>query len=78
MQQSTAANPAASNGNPGWIPDAESLEFLGELADLAWFQVDRERNVVAMSHGMEALTGIRRKEALGRPCIYLSRCHWFI
>ncbi|UCC24304.1 MAG: PAS domain S-box protein [Gemmatimonadales bacterium] len=75
MQQSTAANPAASNGNPGWTPDAESLEFLGDLADLAWFQVDRERNVVAMSQGMEALTGIRREEALGRPCIYLSRCH---
>lgn len=65
-------NPAAK---PGWTPDPVSLEILGGLADVAWFQVDRDRNVVAMSPAMEELTGISRGEAIGRPCIYLSRCH---
>jgi len=69
---------AATNGRshpPGWTPDVESLGLLGGLADLAWFQVDRDRNVVAMSDAMERLTGISREHAIGRPCIYLSRCH---
>ena len=60
---------------PGWTPDPASLEVLGGLAGVAWFQVDRNRNVVAMSPAMEKLTGIPRAEAIGRPCIYLSRCH---
>lgn len=60
---------------PGWTPDPASLELLGGLAGLAWFQVDRDRNVVAMSDAMEELTGISRQDAIHRPCIYLSRCH---
>lgn len=60
---------------PGWNPDTESLALLGDLAGIAWFQVDAERTVVAMSRAMEELTGIPRERAIGRPCIYLSRCH---
>ncbi|MDT8340802.1 MAG: helix-turn-helix domain-containing protein [Longimicrobiales bacterium] len=60
---------------PGWIPDLRSLELLGDLGQVAWFQVDGDRNVVAMSGAMADLTGIGREEALGRPCIYVSRCH---
>ena len=60
---------------PGWVPDPETLRVLGDLAGVAWFQVDGARNVVAMSPAMEALTGISPEQALGRPCIYLSRCH---
>ena len=75
MEHSGPNQSAPIPGIPGWAPDNLSLEVLGELADLAWFQVDRDRNVVAMSDAMEELTGIRRDEAVGRPCIYLSRCH---
>jgi len=60
---------------PGWTPDPASLDLLGSLAGVAWFQVDRDRNVVAMSDAMVELTGINRRDAVGRPCIYLSRCH---
>lgn len=59
----------------GWSPEPKSLELLGDLAGVAWFQVNRDREVVAMSQAMEELTGIPRSKALGRPCIYLSRCH---
>lgn len=61
--------------DPGWVPDADSLHLLAQLADVAWFWVDRDRTVVAMSPAMEELTGLPASEALGRPCIYLSRCH---
>ena len=60
---------------PGWSPEPETLQFLGDLAGVAWFQVNRRREIVAMSRAMESLTGISREKALGRPCIYLSRCH---
>jgi len=59
---------------PGWRPDPDSLELLGDLADLAWFQVDGNRNVVAVSPAMERLTGFYADEVLGRPCIHLNRC----
>lgn len=59
----------------GWTPDRASLDLLGGLAGVAWFQVDRDRNVVAMSAAMAELTGIPPRDAVGRPCIYLSRCH---
>lgn len=74
MEQSTAQHDAPP-GLPGWEPDPQTLEVLGDLAEVAWFQVDRDRNVVAMSDRMVELTGIRREDAVGRPCIHLSRCH---
>lgn len=75
MEQTTAERTPDISSPPGWSPDAHSLALLGDLAGVAWFQVDAERNVVAMSKAMEELTGISRERALGRPCIYLSRCH---
>ncbi len=41
---------------------------------LAYFRVDAERNVVEVSPGMEALTGFRAHEVMGRSCLTLHRC----
>jgi len=54
--------------------DRSSLELLGSLAGTGWFEVDGERNVVAVSAELEAITGFRAEEVLGRPCITLLRC----
>lgn len=75
MEQNANAGPNGFPLREGWAPDAETLRVVGDLAGLAWFQVDQERNVVAMSPAMEDLTGIAVEQAVGRPCIYLSRCH---
>lgn len=75
MEQIAEAGNDGFHTHAGWVPDAETLRVVGELAGLAWFQVDGDRNVVAMSAAMEDLTGISAEQALGRPCIYLSRCH---
>ncbi len=47
---------------------------LAELADLAYFQVDAERNVVAMSPALERLTGFKAEDVLGRSCLTVIRC----
>jgi PAS domain S-box-containing protein len=75
MENTTKAEHDARGPEAGWAPDVETLRLMGDLADLAWFQVDGERNVVALSPAMEKLTGITAEQAVGRPCIYLSRCH---
>jgi len=49
-------------------------EALADLAGLAWFQVDADRNVVAMSPAMERLTGFAAAEVLGRSCLTVNRC----
>jgi len=51
-----------------------ALAELAELADLAYFQVDAERNVVAMSPALERLTGFRAEDVLGRSCLAVIRC----
>jgi PAS domain S-box-containing protein len=54
--------------------DATNLELLGELAEVGFFQVDAERNVVALSPTLERITGFTAAEVIGRPCISLIRC----
>jgi len=59
-------------------PDAsrgpESIRALSELADLPYFEVDADRNVVAVSPAMERLTGFAAEDVLGRSCLRLHRC----
>jgi PAS domain S-box-containing protein len=58
-------------------PDADPrglVDSLADLAGLAWFQVDAERNVTAISPAMERLTGFAASEVLGRSCLTLNRC----
>jgi PAS domain S-box-containing protein len=49
-------------------------DALADLADLAYFQVDADRNVVAISPAMERLTGFRAADVLGRSCLTVNRC----
>ncbi len=56
-------------------PDRRDLaSLLADAADLAYFRVDAERNVVEMSPAMERLTGFRADDAIGRSCLWLHRC----
>lgn len=48
---------------------------LTDLADLAWFEVDSDRNIVAMSPALEQLTGFRAEDVLGRSCLTAIRCN---
>ncbi|MDH5759417.1 MAG: PAS domain S-box protein [Gemmatimonadota bacterium] len=54
--------------------DAATAVALMELADLAWFQVDAERRIVAMSPLMEEVTGFRADDVLGDSCLRIHRC----
>ena len=47
---------------------------LAEIADLPYFRVDADRNVVEMSPAMERLTGFSAKDAVGRSCLRIHRC----
>ncbi|MFQ5538148.1 MAG: sigma 54-interacting transcriptional regulator [Gemmatimonadota bacterium] len=54
--------------------DNPALEAVADLAGLAYFQVDADRNVVAISPAMERLTGFKAEEVLGRSCLNVVRC----
>jgi len=47
---------------------------LADLAELAYFEVDGDRNVVAISPAMESLTGFKAEDVLGRSCLTVNRC----
>jgi PAS domain S-box-containing protein len=51
-----------------------SAAALAEIADLPYFRVDADRNVVEMSPAMERLTGFRAEDAVGRSCLRIHRC----
>jgi PAS domain S-box-containing protein len=51
------------------------LEHLSDLAGLAWFEVDADRNIVAMSPALEDLTGFKSEDVLGRSCLTAIRCN---
>jgi PAS domain S-box-containing protein len=51
-----------------------SAAVLAEIADLPYFRVDANRNVVEMSPAMERLTGFESEEAIGRSCLNIHRC----
>jgi PAS domain S-box-containing protein len=51
------------------------LERLGRLADVGYFEVDEDRNVVSVSPALERITGFTADEVIGKPCISLIRCN---
>ena len=51
------------------------LEHLSDLAALAWFEVDADRNIVAMSPALEQLTGFKAEDVVGRSCLTAIRCN---
>jgi PAS domain S-box-containing protein len=57
-------------------PDAERVTaaVLAEVADLPYFRVDAQRNVVEMSPAMERLTGFAASDILGGSCLKVHRC----
>ena len=60
-----------SKADPPVVPP---LEALVEAADLAWFQVDAQRRLVRWSDQAAAITGFRREDVLGLPCVAAMRC----
>lgn len=54
--------------------DRALVTLLSDVADLAWFTVDADRNVVEVSPAMERLTGFRAVDVVGRSCLRLHRC----
>ena len=51
-----------------------AADALADLTGGAWFEVDAERNVVALSPAMEELTGFALADVTGRSCLTLHRC----
>jgi len=54
--------------------ERSSAAALAEIADLPYFRVDADRNVVEMSPAMERLTGFVAEDAIGRSCLNIHRC----
>jgi PAS domain S-box-containing protein len=50
------------------------LSQLAELAGVGFFEVDADRNVVAVSPELEQITGFTAEEVVGRSCLTLIRC----
>jgi PAS domain S-box-containing protein len=60
--------------SPAGVPDPKELQVLGEVADLAFFQVDGNRDIVSVSPALERMTGFSASDVLGRSCLTLIRC----
>jgi PAS domain S-box-containing protein len=56
------------------VPRSDATHLLADLGDLAYFEVDADRNVVSMSPALERLTGFRADDVLGRSCLTVIRC----
>jgi PAS domain S-box-containing protein len=61
----------AGEAMPG---SGRTIDYLSDLGELAWFEVDAERNIVAMSPALERMTGFRAEDVLGRSCLTAIRC----
>ena len=59
---------------PAAQPGRDLASLLADAADLAYFRVDADRNVVEVSAAMERLTGFTAADAIGRSCLWLHRC----
>ena len=59
---------------PSQQDPAQVFDCLSDVAELAAFQVDAERNLVAWSRGAERLTGYAADDVLGLPCVVALRC----
>lgn len=53
----------------------EKLGLLGDLANIGYFEVDADRNVVAINPALEAITGFTSADVVGKSCLSLIRCH---
>ncbi|HEX4936070.1 MAG TPA: sigma 54-interacting transcriptional regulator, partial [Gemmatimonadaceae bacterium] len=62
-----------AQGGAGAAEDARR-DVVERLAKVGWFEVDADRNIVALSPQMEQITGFSPAEVLGKPCISLIRC----
>ncbi|MBT8397547.1 MAG: sigma 54-interacting transcriptional regulator [Gemmatimonadetes bacterium] len=67
--QKPPADPPSSS-----VPDPAELAVLADVADLAFFQVDENRDIVSVSPALERLTGFKAEEVLGRSCLTMIRC----
>ena len=54
--------------------EGATARMLIELADVPYFEVDANRNVVSMSPAMERMTGFQAEDILGRSCLRVHRC----
>jgi len=72
----SVAGPGAASdpGDRDPFLDPESLGVLAELADLAFFQVDENRDIVSVSPALERITGFSAEEVIGRSCLTMIRC----
>lgn len=55
-------------------PETPDAKLLADLAGVGYFQVDGDRNVVAVSPELERITGFSADEVVGRSCLDLIRC----
>jgi len=62
----------AESGRP--TPKPNELKVLAEVANLAYFQVDENRDIVAVSPALEEITGFKAEEVMGRSCLTMIRC----
>ncbi len=56
------------------LPDPDHLEVLADVAELAYFQVDENRDIVSVSPALERITGFKEEEVIGRSCLTMIRC----
>lgn len=56
------------------VPDPKEFQVLAEVADLAFFQVDENRDIVSVSPALERMTGFPAEDVLGRSCLTMIRC----
>jgi PAS domain S-box-containing protein len=56
------------------LPDPKELEVLADVADLAYFQVDENRDIVSVSPALERITGFKAEDVIGRSCLTMIRC----
>ncbi|MGD8362199.1 MAG: PAS domain-containing protein, partial [Gemmatimonadota bacterium] len=56
------------------MPDPSDLDLLAEVGDVAYFQVDEHRDIVAVSPALERITGFRAEDVIGRSCLTMIRC----
>jgi PAS domain S-box-containing protein len=70
--------PLTASKRPGQevprVPDPADLGVLAEVGDVAYFQVDEHRDIVAVSPALERITGFKAEDVIGRSCLTMIRC----
>jgi PAS domain S-box-containing protein len=69
------AHRTQEGGSPkATVPNPRELQVLADVADLAFFQVDENRDIVSVSPALEQLTGFKAEDVVGRSCLTMIRC----